>query len=453
MKNTILQCSCRSVHEIKVILISVVLKFILILFIFTSFASAQSPQWTTLPNSPLSGLRFDGVEFTDLNTGYIINGAAGHMFKTTDAGNSWDTLLKINGSSFRSLGFFDSNIGIIGTINEDTNKLMFRTTNAGLNWNYVNNFDGKRPKGICGISIVTNNIAYACGRYSGPAGVVRTTDAGETWSVVFNDTSLATNLIDCYFWSQDSGIVVGGHGTAWTTTFSVVLLTVDGGQSWQRVYKSTRANEYCWKISFISRNTGYVSIEKSSFILKTTNAGQNWIDMFAVSGYIQQGIGFLNESTGWLGGSNTTYETTNSGNSWHLASWGQRLNKIIFLNDTIGYAAGRRIYKYSNIPVGINNISTEIPQRFELRQNYPNPFNPVTKIVFSIPANEEFLNTNIHLRIFNSLGEDFATLINESLSPGTYEVEFDGGNYSSGLYYYRIELGKHSLTKKMIILK
>ena len=280
---------------------------------------------------------------------------------------------------------------------------------------------------------------------------MRTTNAGESWSIVFSDTSLATNLIDCYFWSPDSGIVVGGYGTAWTTTYSVILLTANGGQTWQRVYKSSRINEYCWKISFVSRSTGYVSIERSSFILKTTNTGLNWTDMFAVSGYYQQGIGFHNENTGWLGGSGTSYETTNGGNSWHATLWGQGLNKIIFLNDTIGYAAGRRIYKYSNDPVGINHIGSEIPQRFELKQNYPNPFNPVTKIEFSIPATSEY--SNLHLRIFNSLGGEIATLINETLSPGTYEVEFDGGNLASGLYYYKLELGAFSETKKMVLLR
>ncbi|MGB3018156.1 MAG: T9SS type A sorting domain-containing protein [Ignavibacteria bacterium] len=451
MKKTTLQSSFKVTHETRILAIAMAVTLIASLFCFTHIVVAQSPQWSTLPNSPSSGVRFDDVDFTDLNTGYIINGAAGQLFKTTNAGNNWDTLFKINGSSLRSLGFFDANTGIIGTINDDTSKLMFRTTNAGLNWNYVNNFEGKRPLGICGISIVTNNIGYACGRYSSPARVVRTTNAGESWSIVFSDTSLATNLIDCYFWSPDSGIVVGGYGTAWTTTYSVILLTANGGQTWQRVYKSSRINEYCWKISFVSRSTGYVSIERSSFILKTTNTGLNWTDMFAVSGYYQQGIGFHNENTGWLGGSGTSYETTNGGNSWHATLWGQGLNKIIFLNDTIGYAAGRRIYKYSNDPVGINHIGSEIPQRFELKQNYPNPFNPVTKIEFSIPATSEY--SNLHLRIFNSLGGEIATLINETLSPGTYEVEFDGGNLASGLYYYKLELGAFSETKKMVLLR
>jgi len=169
MKKTTLQSSFKVTHETRILAIAMAVTLIASLFCFTHIVVAQSPQWSTLPNSPSSGVRFDDVDFTDLNTGYIINGAAGQLFKTTNAGNNWDTLFKINGSSLRSLGFFDANTGIIGTINDDTSKLMFRTTNAGLNWNYVNNFEGKRPLGICGISIVTNNIGYACGRYSSPA--------------------------------------------------------------------------------------------------------------------------------------------------------------------------------------------------------------------------------------------------------------------------------------------
>ena len=170
--------------------------------------------------------------------------------------------------------------------------------------------------------------------------------------------------------------------------------------------------------------------------------------MFAVSGYYQQGIGFHNENTGWLGGSGTSYETTNGGNSWHAAVWGQGLNKIIFLNDTIGYAAGRRIYKYSNDPVGINHIGSEIPQRFELKQNYPNPFNPMTNIGLRI-ADFGFVS----LKVYDITGKVVAVLVNEELNAGVYNVDFDASNLSSGTYFYRMETNGFVDVKKMVVVK
>ena len=103
--------------------------------------------------------------------------------------------------------------------------------------------------------------------------------------------------------------------------------------------------------------------------------------------------------------------------------------------------------KYSQV-IGIQPISTEIPNKFSLSQNYPNPFNPTTKIKFSIPK-ESFAK----IIVFDVLGREISTIVNEELKPGTYEVDFDGTNLPSGVYYYKLMTGDYSETKKMILLK
>jgi flagellar hook assembly protein FlgD len=95
---------------------------------------------------------------------------------------------------------------------------------------------------------------------------------------------------------------------------------------------------------------------------------------------------------------------------------------------------------------------------FRLYQNYPNPFNPVTKIKFSVfPDSRLQGNNNVLLKIYDVLGREVQTLINEHLQPGTYEVDWDGSNFSSGVYYYTILTGESSapfiITKKMVLLK
>jgi hypothetical protein len=106
--------------------------------------------------------------------------------------------------------------------------------------------------------------------------------------------------------------------------------------------------------------------------------------------------------------------------------------------------------------IGINNISSNIPSEYKLFQNYPNPFNPSTKIKFSIslfPLSERGVGGFITLKIYDLLGHEVATLVNEQLHPGTYEVDWDGTNYSSGVYFYKLSAGDFSESKKMILLK
>jgi len=83
-----------------------------------------------------------------------------------------------------------------------------------------------------------------------------------------------------------------------------------------------------------------------------------------------------------------------------------------------------------------------------LSNNYPNPFNPTTKISYTIPE-----RSNVSLKIFNLLGSEVASLVNEEKSAGTYEIEFNAANLSSGIYFYRIQAGAFVETKKMILLR
>lgn len=103
-------------------------------------------------------------------------------------------------------------------------------------------------------------------------------------------------------------------------------------------------------------------------------------------------------------------------------------------------------------PVSVVNL-TETASQFTLGQNYPNPFNPVTKIRFEIPASDGITNSATKITVFNSLGQQVAVLVDQVLSPGAYEVNFDGAGLSSGVYYYRIQSGTYSDIKKMMLVK
>ena len=96
----------------------------------------------------------------------------------------------------------------------------------------------------------------------------------------------------------------------------------------------------------------------------------------------------------------------------------------------------------------IRNAEDEIPEEFVLFQNYPNPFNPTTTINFSI-HNSQFSI----LKIYNALGKEVKTLLQEELAPGVYELKFNGSDLPSGIYFYRLTSGSFTQTHKMILLK
>jgi hypothetical protein len=89
-----------------------------------------------------------------------------------------------------------------------------------------------------------------------------------------------------------------------------------------------------------------------------------------------------------------------------------------------------------------------IPKAFALLQNYPNPFNPATTIRYSLPH-----RTQVQLAVYNTLGQEVASLINADIDAGYHEVRFDGSDFASGVYFYRLRAGNYLATKRLLLLK
>ncbi len=115
----------------------------------------------------------------------------------------------------------------------------------------------------------------------------------------------------------------------------------------------------------------------------------------------------------------------------------------------------KEVPKFENLSIAVvsTNPSGSLPKEFSLAQNYPNPFNPTTQISFDLPV-----SSNVELVVFNVLGQEVKTLVNEEMPAGTHLVTWDGRNASgssvaSGLYFYRISADKFSASKKMLLMK
>ena len=130
-----------------------------------------------------------------------------------------------------------------------------------------------------------------------------------------------------------------------------------------------------------------------------------------------------------------------------IAKGSSNLNSITQLRSLSDYIQNIYNENFQSV-LAVNNISAEIPASFSLSQNYPNPFNPVTNLEFGI-SNLGFVS----LKVYDALGKEVKTLVNEMKSPGIYRVDFDGSGLSSGIYFYKLSTGSFSETKRMILLK
>jgi hypothetical protein len=176
---------------------------------------------------------------------------------------------------------------------------------------------------------------------------------------------------------------------------------------------------------------------------------------------------FINEYTGWIGGSyGLMCKTTNGGYNWlqeNVSHFGNGyFGDLFFYNDTIGWAVGapgKILYTETGGQITkISNINT-ISSNFELFQNYPNPFNASTKIKFDIPMDDpkgtpRFRgNDKVVLKVYDVMGREVETLVSEVKQAGYYSVDFNGSALASGVYFYRIVSGDFVMTKRMILLK
>jgi hypothetical protein len=103
--------------------------------------------------------------------------------------------------------------------------------------------------------------------------------------------------------------------------------------------------------------------------------------------------------------------------------------------------------------VSVEDKEPNLPAEFSLSQNYPNPFNPSTKIKYSIPSNVKRGTSKVTLKIYDVLGNEIATLVNEEKPAGSYEAKFDASTLPSGIYFYRLQAGSFVETKKMVLMK
>ena len=354
-----------------------------------------------------------GIYFQNENTGIAVGGMyiggnnKGAIFRTTNGGTTWDSTA-INKICFRKLCFINSTTGFAGGWKSAPVLPLFKTTNGGINWVQVNNVPFLDA--VTAISFINENTGWAAGDSLDVQGVIKTTNGGINWFKTTNFSGqFHGQIFSSTFINENTGWLTGVRFfPTWT---GLIMKTTDGGFNW--AFQENHCYNEVYEIFFINENTGWVGSD-GPLMQKTTNGGVNWnIQPIPAQSWCH-GVKFIDANTGWsVSGMGDILYTVNGGGT-----------------------------------VFVQNISTEVPLYYVLNQNYPNPFNPSTKIRYSIVK-----SGFVKLVVFDALGREVETLVNQSQQAGTYEASFTSANYPSGVYFYKLTTGDFSSVKKMVLLK
>jgi photosystem II stability/assembly factor-like uncharacterized protein len=318
--------------------------------------------WTTLAGSPESpaNARHDDLVFLDERNGWLVN-TRGQVHRTADGGETWQQISQFEAGIFpRCVGFASAAKGWAGNLNVTAgtirpNSSLFETADGGRTWSNISTrITGAPVVGLCGLRVPDPSVVVAVGRWCGPPVFVRSTDGGRSFTSS-SVASLATGLVDLFFFNARDGFAVGGLGVGTSeaeqrASRTVILATNDGGATWQMRYTSLGTGQWAWKIQFVTDRVGYVTTEGPSpdgFVLKTTDGGLTWQRMLVAPGLGLQAVGFVSPDRGWVGSFPTLYATDDGGASWRALQFGFRVNRMRMVSETLLYASGDRVYRWS----------------------------------------------------------------------------------------------------------
>ncbi len=312
----------------------------------------------------------DDVFFVDSQVGLYLNGA-GEVFRTDDGGKTWARTLSQPGTYWRALGMVDAQHGFLGNIGTEyfpgvTDETpLYRTDDGGKSVTPVDLGPRVKVKGLCAIDVLKLKfinagvaedrvVVHAAGRVGGPAWLVRSLDGGAHWSVVDLSAQLAM-VTDVKFLSESVGFVVGGTNSAMEQSHAVILKTLDGGRSWDKVYESTRELELIWKVSFPSSEVGYATVmhydptRAAQVVAKTVDGGKTWVELPLTTNAAARefGVGFASPSLGWVGTAAGGFQTLDGGKTWAPVDLGRYANKVRVWRAGAGFmaaAVGTNVY-------------------------------------------------------------------------------------------------------------
>jgi photosystem II stability/assembly factor-like uncharacterized protein len=423
------------------------------------YSTNGGTSWLASTTLPITQFYAGEIDNTNPNT--ILGGAQDNgTNRTTGSINNWQSIY--GGDGFYCLVDYSNPQRVYAS---SQNGALGRSTNGGAS------FVG----GTSGLDLAYSNwmtpyvmdkndpLTLYCGTYK----IHKSTNGMASWVVISPDLAnghvqnLGTITTVDVSKSNPNVIYCG-------TDDANVWVTTNGGGNWVKINTGL---PYRWvtrvavhpelaNVCYVTLS-GYKTDSTGAHVFKTTNYGSTWssISSNLPNAPVNDVIidpAFL--STLYLATDVGVMISTNDGASWSVYSSGIPSNvpchDLTLHNGTrklVVWTHGRSAFATNVPPVGITGLN-ETPLNFSLSQNYPNPFNPETKIKYSLPGNNELYN-EVLLLVFDVSGKLAAKIVNTEQRSGVYEVNFDANNLSSGVYFYKLDAGKFSETKKMILVK
>jgi hypothetical protein len=403
-----------------------------------------------------------GLHFIDQNTGYVFASTDNSegILKTTDGGNNWDwSFVPAPGDEIYAFDFLDPLTGYIVGVSSMGGGLIVKTTDGGVTWvpSVLNGVvDVSNVKCIPPSTVVLSGIDVNFNQ-----NIFISTDNGSSW---IHSYFFENGLVDGINGLPGGWIIF--YGTYYPTGSSTPFVngTTDFGQTWVETNLSPLTDIIMAGSRMIDNERWYITgkyMLDYGFLLTTLNSGGLPVEIISFTG-AQSGNSVRLEWT-------TASETNNNGFEVQQRTPQNEFKTIGFVKGK-GTTSEKQFYSFYDKPEVLSNkiiyrlkqidldgsisYSNEVvldftaPLEFALLQNYPNPFNPVTRISFNVAR-----IVPVSLRVYNLLGQEVVTLVNELKTPGIYEVNFDAALLPSGVYLYRLEAGSFAATRRMLLLK
>ena len=434
---------------------------------------------------------------TDMNTYYI--GTDGGVFRTTDFGETYeshngrlqttqfyngtsssqtDSLKAIGGLQDNSTVIYDGDLAWIRVIGGDgswtsidptndnivyaswQNLNMVRSTNGGNNFNTITPPSAGITSFIAPYRTYYNNSAVI---YAGRDKIFKSTNSGNNWTATNNNQPLDGNpalAMDISYQNSDKVYIATAPVQ---TSRGNIFITTNGGTDWTNI-TSTLPDRFPSDIAVDPLNDNVVYLTFYGFgsghVFKSTNSGNSWTDISDNLPDVPAPAVIVDPNDAdhvYIGTDIGVFVSTNGGGNWQDFNdglpdgvQGMDLN-ICRVNDVIRVMThGNGAFERKLLSTIVTNSVTDpvIFGSYSLEQNYPNPFNPITTIGFKVP--KPGFTT---LKVFDVIGNHVTTLVQKDLPAGEFTFNFDASDLTSGTYLYRLESGRYSETRKMILLK
>jgi hypothetical protein len=349
----------------------------------------------------------------------VQNRTVSGVYRSSDDGNTW---LPTNGSPSYISGtggshgphLFAKNSAYVFILSQGQG--IFRSSDDGANWQqmYVGqNAVGQQDYTAGATCIGTAGEKILIGTEIAPAAIYSSSDNGNTWAGQLSRSDGSSDSFFCFYY--DNGKLFAGG-------FMGVYLSTDLGNSWSTQYSGTT-----------DQHGQYIGFSM-------------FRDIVSYNGNLIAAVGFNSIQISHDNGISWTGFNDGLIFDWNFSALAIKPPYIW----AIGGAGFGNVYRRSltEIVTEVENNTNLSPNRYLLSQNYPNPFNPTTTINFSIPK-----SGFVTIKVYDVLGREVKTLVSQELSAGNYKQQWNANRMPSGIYFYRLQSGSFTETKKLILLK